>query len=641
MTHQSASPAGRRLILALALCSFPLIAGASEGPTYVPVTSTIPAPADRPFAGHIELAVDATDAAQKVFRVHEVIPVQATGAVTLLYPEWEASSHSRTVSAANLAGLTMTANGKALAWTRDAVDMHAFHIDVPEGTTSLVVEFQYITRVDDALLRENLVNVAWQHMLVYPAGWYARNIPVQATLKVADGLAVATALQASSASEGTTRFAETSLEALLDSPAFAARYLKRVALAEPGQPPMQLDLIANDAGDLADTPQALAQLRQLVRETRAVMGKAPYPHFDALVVLSDDYPTGGIEHVSSAEIYLPAAYLREPADQLNNLDLIAHEHVHAWNGRWRQPADLWTPTPNVPSRNSLLWVYEGQTEFWGRILAARSGMRTVQQTLGKLAMDAAAVQLRSGRSWKSLADTTNDPLYVNGRSTVWPDWQRRKDYYGEGVLLWLDVDATLRKVSHGKVGMDDFARAFFAVDGKGGGVKTYTFDDVCAALAKLAPMDWKAYLTERLEAKDARVLDGLARLGWELVYTDTPGDTFLQDEKEGGATDLSYSIGLSVDEKGRVRGVVWGGAAFKAGMAPGVKITQVNAQAFSTQGLLDAVAQSASRPVKVEYELDGAKHVVELDYHCGARYPHLRKIEGKPDGLSPLLKSRG
>ncbi|KJV36372.1 PDZ domain-containing protein [Luteibacter yeojuensis] len=621
-----------RLAACLWLAACPFAALATDGPTYTPFASTIPAPVDHAFPGHIELAVDATDTVQKIFRIHETLPVQP-GPVTLLYPEWELSSHGRTVSAANLAGLVVTAGGQPVAWERDPVDMHAFHVDVPPGAANLVVDFQFITRADDALIRDDLVNVAWQRLLVYPAGWFARNIPVQASLKVPGGLSVATSLTASGTSGTTTRFAETTLETLLDSPAFAARHIQRVPLGDPNQPAMQLDLIATDPADLPVAPDAVGKLRKLVRETRAVMGPPPYAHFDGLVVLDDNFSAGGIEHASSAEIYLPANYLREPADQLNNLDLIAHEHVHAWNGRWRQPADLWIPTPNVPSRNSLLWVYEGQTEFWGRVLAARSGMRTVQQTLDKLALDAAAVQIHAGRAWKPLADTTNDPIYVTGRNTVWPEWQRRKDYYGEGVMLWLDVAS--------KAPIDAFAHAFFAVHGKPGNVSTYTFDDVCAALAKVAPsVDWRAYLTERLQAKDARVLDGLARLGWALAYTDTATDTFLQDEKESGATNLAYSVGLAVDAKGRVRGVVWDSPAFKAGMAPGDMITAVNGQAFSTKGLLDAVRATVTTPLALTFELDGEKHDVRLVYSGGARYPHLVRLPKAADRLSPLLAPR-
>lgn len=616
---------------------FLLAAGLYAMPATPP--SSIPLPVDHAFKGQIEVSVDARDTAHKVFRVHEVIPVQAAGAVTLLYSEWELSSHARTVSAASVAGLTIEADGQPLDWVRDSVDMHAFHVVVPPRAQHLDVDFQYITRVDDALLRDDLVAIAWQHLMVYPAGWVARNVPVRATLAVPEGLQIASALPVQSQHGGDVEFAPVPMATLLDAPVFAARYLRRVPLTT-GRPTVQLDLMSMDPADLAIAPDDEAALKRLMRETSAVFGSAPYGRFDGLVVLDDAFPVGGIEHAASAEIYLPADYLRRPGNQLDNRDLIAHEHVHAWNGRWRQPADALTATPNVPMRNSLLWVYEGQTEFWGRVLAARSGMRTPQQTRDALALDAASVDARVGRVWKDLQDTTNDPLYVSGRTTVWPEWQRRKDYYAEGVLLWLDVQARLQEATHGEKGMDDFARDFFAVTDNGTGVSTYTMDDVCKALARQSPIDWKAFLDERLHAKDSRVLDGLRGLGWELVYVPTPSASFVEDEAASSVANLSYSLGLSVDDKGLVRGVVWDGPAFKAGMAPGVRITQVNGVPFTKDALSSAIAASLKQPVSFDFERDGKTRHGVLDYHGGPRYPALRRVPGVPDRLSAFLMPR-
>ena len=65
-------------------------------------------------------------------------------------------------------------------------------------------------------------------------------------------------------------------------------------------------------------------------------------------------------------------------------------------------------------QNSLLWVYEGQTEYWGQVLAARSGLRTKQQALDQLAFTAAFYEHQAGRRWRSLQDTTNDEI-INPR----------------------------------------------------------------------------------------------------------------------------------------------------------------------------------------------------------------------------------
>ncbi len=70
-------------------------------------------------------------------------------------------------------------------------------------------------------------------------------------------------------------------------------------------------------------------------------------------------------------------------------DLLPHELVHSWNGKFRRPAELLIPNFNVPMRDSLLWVYEGQTQYWGYVLSARSGLWTKQEALDGIAWVAA------------------------------------------------------------------------------------------------------------------------------------------------------------------------------------------------------------------------------------------------------------
>jgi len=600
--------------------------------------SSVATPQDRPFEGEMLLEVDATDVQHRLLRVHQVIPVQNTGPVTLLYPEWEPASHARTVSAANLAGLFIRAGSTRLAWRRDELDPHAFHIEVPEGATAIEIEFQYVTRPADLAIQPDMVVLQWHKVLLYPAGWFARNIPVRARARFPEGLMLTSALGLDGVQGDVATFRATSLEALSDAPVFASRHGQRIPLGLPDEPPVWLNVLADSPKGLDVTAEDIGMLRRMIAETSALLGPAPYRRFDAIVVLSDAFPVGGVEHADSAEIYLPAAYFLEQSAQLNNLDLIAHEYVHAWNGRARQPRDLWAPTLNVPVRNSLLWVYEGQTEFWGRVLAARSGLRTRAETLEKLALDAAEVSARSGRAWKPLRDTFNDPLYMSARSTAWPDWQRRKDYYTEGVLLWLDIDMTLRERSAGRVGLDDFARDFFASDGHGE-VTTYGFEDVCDALGRLVPMDWASYLDERLDAHEPVVLEALTRAGWSLAFGRERSRTFQQHEAELGASDLTYSIGMTVTQAGLVRSIAWEGPAFRVGLVPGAKLLTVNGAAFSLDGLLAAIDDSEERTLSLGYDVEGVQSTGALDYRGGLRYPHLKRVDNLPDRLSSLLES--
>ena len=122
-----------RLALGMALA---LSAGAASAQQ-----DGVPAPQDTPYPGTITLDVDASDKLQGIFRARETLPVKA-GPLTLLYPQWIPGDHSPTGPIAMLAGLRITANGKPLLWKRDKYNVYAFHLDVPQGVSSLDVSYQ-------------------------------------------------------------------------------------------------------------------------------------------------------------------------------------------------------------------------------------------------------------------------------------------------------------------------------------------------------------------------------------------------------------------------------------------------------------------------------------------------------------------
>ena len=629
-------------VLALAGLGWSGGAHASAGPIQVEHPPLIPVPRDRPFHGAMTLAVTATDTDHQVLTVHETIPVQHAGDVVLLYPQWETGSHAPTASAIELAGLVVHIDGRRTAWHRDPLNSHAFDVAVPNGAQAMALDFQFLSPQRAALLRANMVDVEWQRLLLYPAGWYVRDIPVEASVAFAAGMRAFSALAIAHQDGSRVAFARVTLDKLVDAPVYAGRYWRQFMLSPEMVAPVRLDVLADAPSQLAITQDQVSRLRVLVAQTLKVFGPAPYRHYDMLVSLSDEVrPGGGIEHLEEGENNLPANYFIDSAAQLNNKDLVAHELVHAWNGRSRQPAGLWSADFNSPVDGSLLWVYEGQTEFWGRVLAARAGLRTRQQTLDKLAMDAALVSSRPGRSWKTLADSTNDASYMAGHHVAWRDWQRREDYYPEGVLLWLDVDARLGELSHGKRSLDDFARRFFLAKGAQGVISTYTFQDVCAALGAVAANDWSSFLQRHLDTHDdAEAMAGLERAGWQLVYTDTPSETFRQDEAEAGVSNLDYSIGLQVRPNGLVSSVVWGSPAFKAGLAPDAKIEAVNGKPFSLAAINAAVKLAGDVPVTLTFINDGRSQTASLAYRGSLRYPSLQRIPGTPDRLSRLLRAR-
>ena len=329
-------------------------------------------------------------------------------------------------------------------------------------------------------------------------------------------------------------------------------------------------------------------------------------------------------------------------------DLLPHEFTHSWNGKFRRPSDLWTANYNVPMQDSLLWVYEGQTQYWGQVLAARSGLWSAQQARDQLALTAAYFQQQSGQRWRALQDTTNDEIINPRRPQSWRDWQRFEDYYEVGQLVWLDADTLIRERSAGKRSLDDFARAFFGIDDGSTVTVTYTFDDIVKALNAVEPYDWSAFLHQRLDAVGQTTpLDGLQRGGYKLEFTDTPSDYLSTSDEQRKHVNLLYSLGIDIDDKGDGPGgivdtVLWDSPAFKAKLIEGAQILAINGVAYDADVLKDAIraAKGTQSPIELIVKDDDRFLVVNIDYHDGLRYPHLQRDEKTPALLDAILAER-
>lgn len=577
----------------------------------------------------VQIQVDATDTVHKVFSVTELIPLHGEDSLTLLYPGWEIASHAPTISVANLAGLEFRLNGQPLEWHRDPLNVSMFHVSLPPAASSLEVRFDYLSPLDAGVMTRNIVQVQWEHMLLYPQGTNVNNASVVAQLKLPAGFQAASSLPVNRQSGSTLRFRQCTMSELADSPVFAGRFLKSWPLSGNHAKPVWLHAVADDASELAISPELLARLREVVARTNSLFGEAPFQRYDFLVSLSELLPNdGGTEHQSSSEIGLPTDFFLRPDQYKEMAPLFAHEYIHAWNGLYHRPAGMVVPDFNTPMQDSMLWVYEGLTELYGLRIAAESGLFSDQDYRDALAIDAAEQLSRPGRRWKSLADSDFDPIYLAGHHTTWRDWERREDYYQEGPLLWLGVDAQIRGSSGGRSGLNDFARAFLSVGQTPLVVSPYTFSDLVAALNSVAPLSWQSYLTARLNAHDETHLrSDLKAAGYSLVFNATESDIFAQQEREDKVLDLSYSIGARIRSNGVVQSVSWHGVAFEAGMTPGMTIITVDGEPFSFAALRKRLQSDSPAGIRLTARTEGQQiEEISLNYSGGLRFPHLIKL---------------
>ena len=638
----------RNLIVSCSLLGLGLLGlGLLAGPA---LAQTVPPAQDIAYPGTLQVSVDASDLVHRVILIHEVIPVAQSGPLTLLIPKWLPGTHAADGEMAKMAGFVFTADGTPLAWLRDTVEMSAFHLDVPEGTKVVTADFQYLAPVSPdigrVVMTPDILNLQWDFTSLYPAGYAVSKIPVTATLKLPSGWQQGGALDVDSTSaDNVISFKPVTFETLIDSPLFAGRYFKRVDLDPGAAVPVHMDIVADDDTSLVLPDDVVAIHRQLVQQAYRLFGSHHFDHYDFLVAASEKLGGIGLEHHRSSENRVAPEYFTDWKTKFVGRDLLAHEFTHSWNGKFRRPDDLSTPDYQQPMRDSLLWLYEGQTEYWGNVLAARSGLYSKDQYLGHIAQLAGYYDTLASRQWRDLQDTTNDPILSGRQDQSWPNWQASEEYYDQGMLIWLDADTLIRKNTHGRKSLDDFAKAFFGVDDGAWGTVTYGFDDVVKVLNDVYPYDWASFLKVRLNDHGTPPpFDGITRAGYRLVYTDTPTDYFKARETARNYTDFNYSLGFQIDKDGKLTSVQWQGPAFAAGLNSGMKIVAVNGIAFDADKLKDAVKTAAApgttTPIALWIKDDDRYRVVTIDYHGGIRYPHLEPVEGAQDLWSSILSPR-
>ena len=633
-------------LAAAALLAVATPLAASEGPQPAPMPPPVPAPRDVAYPGVIKLEVDLTDTARRIWRVKETIPVAQAGPLTLLYPQWLPGKHAPRGAIDKLAGLVIKADGKTIPWVRDTVDVYAFHVTVPQGVREITAEFQFLTPTAPnqgrVMVTPEMLNLQWEAVALYPAGHFSRQVMVEPRIKLPSGWGYGVALDTVTREADSVRFKPVDFETLVDSPMFAGRYFRQIDLDPGAKYPVRLNVMGDTAGELNVDAKTLENHTNLVRQADKLFGSRPFDRYDFLLAISNRLGGIGLEHHRSSENQVEPGYFTDFEKAVTDRNLLAHEYTHSWDGKYRRPAELWTPNYNVPMRGQLLWVYEGQDQYWGYVLGGRSGMFSKDESLEALAATAATYETRIGRRWRQMEDTGQDPVMSGRRPQPWLSWQRSEDYYSEGQLIWLDADTLIRERSGGKRSLDDFARAFFG--GKDGdySVRPYTFDDVVAALNAVEPYDWAEFLKVRV--KDVAVkppLDGITRGGWKLVYTENPTGYFKAVETARKQTDLTYSLGVALNREGEVTSVLWDSPAFNAGLTVSTKILAVDGIAYDADRLKQAItAAKDGRTISLLVKNGDHFQTIPITYRGGLRYPRLQRVAGTPDLLSEIYRAK-
>ena len=595
----------------------------------------------------LTLEVDARDVTQGIQHAHLAIPVHA-GSVSLAYPKWIPGEHAPTGPLTQLVALQITGGGRVLPWRRDSIDAFEFHVAVPAGVSVLDVRFDYLSPPksfgggygETPNATPHLLILPFNHFILYPSDADAETLQIKAQVLIPSGWKFDGALRPESVENGRISLPQTSLEMLIDSPLLAGEFFKTIPLTD-GVGSTRMSVAADAPGDLAVNEETIAGLRRVVAEATGLLGPGHYRQYVWLVSLGNTLDVqDGLEHHESTDIR-DSESLFTDAERLIEARTLPHEYVHSWNGKYRRPKGLVTRNYQQPMVSDLLWVYEGMTRYLGDfMLRARSGLSTPEQTRAYVAWVASLMDVdRPGRSWRSLADTAIALPAYNEAPHEWEAIRRKRDYYDEMLLIWLEADTLIRQRTNGKRSFDDFCREFFGGPAGAPALKPYSRADLVSALHAAAPLDWEEFLHSRIDAINVRApLGGIEASGWSLQYDDEPNVFLAARDKVDESDNLSLSLGLWVKSDGVVVDVVNGSAAFAAGVAPAMRLVAIDGHKWNISAARDAIvsAEKTTQPIELTVEAVDTVRSLRLDYHAGLRNPHLVR-NAQPDLLDEII----
>ena len=601
------------------------------------------------------IELDATQAPTGLLHSHLRFPAHP-GVLTLAYPKWIPGEHSPGGPLSQVVRLAFSGNGRPLVWHRDDLDIFVFHVEVPEGVTEVRAELDFACVLGQEGFQSDICSsydqlvVNWWLVVLYPTSLANDADPFQASIRLPAGWQYNTSLPlARTAADHTVEFGVVPLKTLVDSPLIAAVHLRTFPLGGPASAVMAIS--AESAASLEIPPDVVAHFRRMLAETEAEFDGPRYTRYNLQISLGDSIDHYTLEHFESSENRLPSEGLSDPRILLTTATMIPHEYIHSWNGKYRTPQGLDIGTYQDPMRAGLIWVYEGLTDYISGLIAVRSGFWNEDQLAQSLAIDAAEMTYHTGRTWRSLQDTTVGAQMLLVSPNAWVSARRNVDFYPEAGLMWLEADAIIREATGGRRSLDDFCAAFF---GSHSTSQPYSFDDVAAALGRTTPYDWKSFLHDHLESLSAAPpLAGIERSGWKLVYTDSKPalisdmeqvhkiDLLWPEWQSWGFADLRYSIGLLVEEDGTVLDSAPLMSGYLAGVMPGMRLSGINGGPFSLAAL-DAAVRATARGGMLDLTVANGKssEMVRLDYHSGLKYPHLVRDPSKPDLLKQMLAPR-
>ncbi|MDG3007862.1 M61 family metallopeptidase [Paludisphaera mucosa] len=274
-------------------------------------------------------------------------------------------------------------------------------------------------------------------------------------------------------------------------------------------------LLNEGEGGLWDGPRSARDVEAIVRAEKAFWGSLPYERYVFFNILGE--AGGGLEHKNSTVLMGSRWATRTRASYLAWLNLVAHEFFHTWNVKRLRPRELGPFDYENEVHTPSLWVAEGITSYYDRLIVRRAGLCSLAEYLAgdppsagedRTINDIERLQTTPGRLVQPLEESSYD---------AWIKFYRRDEntpntqvsYYVKGAVVAFLLDARIRKATDGAKSLDDVMRLAYS---RYSGDRGFTAEEFQKTAAEVAGADLGDFFRRALRTTDE--LDYAEACGW-------------------------------------------------------------------------------------------------------------------------------
>ena len=199
-------------------------------------------------------------------------------------------------------------------------------------------------------------------------------------------------------------------------------------------------------------------MAKVVESATNVFGQNPNKEYTFIIHNVVD-AQGGLEHVNSTVLSVNR-WTYQGDKYLGFLKLVAHEYFHLWNVKRIRPVELGPFNYDQENYTSLLWVMEGFTSYYEKMILLRAGYYDQETLLKKMFSSLNYVEGSTGARVQPVAHASFD-AWIKAYRPNENSKNTTASYYSRGSVIAMLLDARIIKKYNGEKCLDDFMRLIY------------------------------------------------------------------------------------------------------------------------------------------------------------------------------------